>query len=129
MFYCKSCSNSHIHTYGEKLCEGRAGYKLNQVTIPSAVCNVCDGKWELNGPIWTAPINDFDFVRDTLYNVKALAEGEKIGNLNIKSTKEIQGLLESIIEEDELKNEPVVWNMADLYRLVKTRNAKKILTL
>ena len=136
-YYCKICNNNHIHTFGSKRDDGRAGFKQNQVSIPSALCDQCGSPWEMNGPIWIAPLNDFDFVTALLDNVKLIEqEGEKIINsdltisgLRIKNTKEIRGMLESILQEEKVKDQPVTWDLTLLYKLLKTRNPKKMMIL
>ena len=91
----------------------------------------------MNGPIWTAPLNDFDFVREALENVKLLEKGldslppnkSTLSGLRVKSTKEIRGMLESILEEEKVKEQPVSWDLTLLYKLLKTRNPKKMMVL
>eukprot|EP01017_Pseudomicrothorax_dubius_P003842 TRINITY_DN10650_c0_g1_i1.p1 TRINITY_DN10650_c0_g1~~TRINITY_DN10650_c0_g1_i1.p1 ORF type:complete len:270 (+),score=39.43 TRINITY_DN10650_c0_g1_i1:155-964(+) len=102
VYYCEGCTNFHVHTFGKPQAVGKdTRFVLNKLTLPSGVCDQCGGNYKVNGPVWLAGINDLSFVDKCFRDIS-----REDFDLPLASSKQIKGMLHSILEERELADIP-----------------------
>ena len=71
------------------------------------------------------PIYDPEFIQKLYNNILKYEQGE-IPSLNLKTNKKIKGLLQSILDECLLYDNPKSYNYRELFKLKNTNNPKKL---
>lgn len=118
LFYqCTGCSSYSLQPLGilkpNPTEKNPSQFKYALPTVPSVnkQCDQCNGRYHMGGPIWTAPIHDFEFV-DSLYE---LIQTEPYKNL--ETNPRIYGIL-SVIRE-ELPDVPLYYSLEHLCSVLK----------
>jgi tRNA (guanine26-N2/guanine27-N2)-dimethyltransferase len=70
LFYCHGCKSFATHPLG-KVSDHEKGikYGVNPLALEST-CPVCEGRYQVGGPIYSGPLHDNTFVTDMLSYVK-----------------------------------------------------------
>lgn len=131
IYYCTNCGNYHVEKFGH-YDEAKNTYKPSKVTLPSIKCNICGGDWVINGPLYVDSLNDMNFVKRALANFDVIKDKDTthpnhqyLDKVVITKQKEIKGLLNAILEEGDLKQYPISWDLTDLFGSVKVGAPKK----
>lgn len=118
MFYeCTGCSTYSLQPLGilkpNPTEKNPTQFKYALPTVPNvnSRCDQCNSRYHMGGPIWTAPIHDFEFV-DSLYE---LIQTEPYKNL--QTNPRIYGIL-SVIRE-ELPDVPLYYTLEHLCSVLK----------
>lgn len=116
-FQCTGCSTHTLQPLGilkpnptEKN-PNQFKYALPVVPSISDHCEQCSSRYHMGGPIWSAPIHDFEFV-DMLYE---LVQTEPY--INLETNARIYGML-SVVRE-ELPNVPLYYTLDHLCSILK----------
>lgn len=136
IYYGGDSGDYHVHRFGQKK-EKDNNYSVNTLELHSIKSELDGRKWKPNGPVWLHSLNDHDFVRELLENLKILQAAEPkneeeeaiygdFKNIKITRNQEIHGFLSSIVAEEPLKNDPITWDMSGIFSELKGDNPRKI---
>lgn len=110
VFLCNKCSVYHLQPLciSEPARNGKVKYTPT-VTAIGQLCEHCNGRFNIGGPIWSAPIHDVEFVTQVIRHVEE--------NKSLFGTESrIIGMLNVVIEE--LVDVPLYYDLAHLCTVV-----------
>lgn len=134
IYYGGDSGDYHIHRFGKMKDKN---YSVNTLELPTVISELDGRKWKPNGPVWLNSLNDHDFVRELLENLRILLEAkpknekeeiiyDEFKNIKITRKVEIHGFLNSILAEEPLKDEPISWDMSMIFSELKGDNPRKL---
>ncbi|KAL5210442.1 hypothetical protein ABZP36_006065 [Zizania latifolia] len=119
VYQCNSCDSFHLQ------CLGRTVTKDNSVKYAPGVgpvvpqeCSDCGKKYNMGGPIWSAPIHDQDWVVSTLTEVKSMKD-------RYPAYKKITSVLTTISEE--LHDIPLFFSLHNICSTVKCTSPSAVM--
>ncbi|KAL5217140.1 hypothetical protein ABZP36_017824 [Zizania latifolia] len=119
VYQCNSCDSFHLQ------CLGRTVTKDNSVKYAPGIgpvvpqeCNDCGKKYNMGGPIWSAPIHDQDWVVSTLTEVKSMKD-------RYPAYKKITSVLTTISEE--LHDIPLFFSLHNISGTVKCTSPSAVM--
>ncbi len=119
---CEQCYNFHLQPFATLQRNKKEKHinnnnyktetlKLSKLEVSSNVCDQCENKWSMNGPVWLSPINDVQFVQKLL----EFAEGES----QFASIKKIRGILQGIIQEKDFQNSAYTYKLPKISKFLR----------
>ncbi|XP_042472755.1 probable tRNA (guanine(26)-N(2))-dimethyltransferase 1 [Zingiber officinale] len=111
VYQCVGCDSFHLQSLGRTICKDNSvksapGYGP---VVPQE-CNDCGKRFNMGGPIWSAPIHDKQWINSILANVKAMKE-------RYPAYEKISAVLTTISEE--LHNVPLFVSLHSLCSTLK----------
>lgn len=70
VYNCNTCGNYEYQTLFEKV-DGKDRPRPAKLLVSGSTCSVCSEPYFINGPIWTASLNNHTFIEKMMTSVKA----------------------------------------------------------
>jgi len=117
VYNCNSCGNYYWQPLFTEKKNKTAPTKLE---LPSEKCEICKEPWYFNGPIWLANINNHGFCQQLFELIKT----EQFSKL--KTSRKIYGMLHAVLQEKELGDRPLGFNIELLSKSVQASTPDKL---
>lgn len=136
IYYGGDSGDHHIHRFGS-IPKKKNNYSVDKFEIPTLKSQLDGKRWTPNGPVWLDGLNDYDFVRLLVENMKLIEGGfeftdeqkelyEDLKDIKLTKIAEINGFLASILAEEPLKDQVISWDMTDLFASIKDKVPRKL---